>query len=100
MRGRCTFLQDAADMDRRNGGGTVLLAELLEQPSLGLRLLHAPDGSLERPVGRTITIDLLEPGRYLNGGELVLTGLVWRRGPEDSETFVSSIAEGGATCLL
>ena len=78
----------------------MLLAELLETPSLGLRLLHAPEGSLERPVGRTITIDLLEPGRYLNGGELVLTGLVWRRGPEDSETFVSSIAEGGATCLL
>ncbi|WP_207008346.1 PucR family transcriptional regulator [Nocardioides aromaticivorans] len=78
----------------------MLLAELLETPGLGLRVLHAPPGSLERPVGRTITIDLLEPGRFLTGGELVLTGLVWRRGPEDSETFVASIASRGAASLL
>ncbi|WP_170225272.1 PucR family transcriptional regulator [Nocardioides albertanoniae] len=76
------------------------MAELLETASLGLRLLHAPEGALDRPVGRSVTIDLLEPGRYLTGGELVLTGLVWRRDPADSETFVSSIAAGGATCLL
>ncbi|HWJ66439.1 MAG TPA: helix-turn-helix domain-containing protein [Nocardioides sp.] len=78
----------------------MLLAELLETPGLGLRLLHAPPGSLERPVGRTITIDLLEPGRYLTGGELVLSGLVWRRTAEDSETFVASIAGRGAASLL
>ncbi len=82
------------------GGGIVQLAELVEAPGLGLRVLHAPEGSLEHPVGRTITIDLLEPGRYLSGGELVLTGLVWRRGPEDSETFVASIAGRGAAGLL
>ncbi|TWG97782.1 purine catabolism regulatory family protein [Nocardioides sp. J9] len=78
----------------------MLLSELLATPGLGLRLLHAPPGSLERPVGRTITIDLLEPGRFLTGGELVLTGLVWRRTPEDSETFVTSIASRGAASLL
>lgn len=78
----------------------MLLAELLEVPALGLRVLHAPAGALRRPVGRPVTTDLLHPGRYLTGGEVVLTGLVWRRSPEDSERFVASIAERGATTLL
>lgn len=46
-----------------------------------------------------ITTDLLQPSRYLSGGELVISGMVWRRSPEDSETFVESLAEGGATAL-
>ena len=47
-----------------------------------------------------ITTDLLEPGRYLTGGELVVTGLAWRRSPADSETFVASVVSSGATTLL
>jgi len=78
----------------------VLLAELLEAPALGLRLLYAAPGALERPVGRLVTTDLLEPGRYLSGGALVLTGLVWRRTPQDSETFVTSVAGSGAATVL
>jgi len=78
----------------------VLLAELLEAPALGLRLLYAAPGALDRPVGRLVTTDLLEPGRYLSGGALVLTGLVWRRAPEDSETFVTSVAGRGAATIL
>ena len=59
-------------MDTRPHGreeATMLLGELVAAPGLGLRVLHAPEGALERPVGRPITIDLLEPGRYLTGGE-------------------------------
>lgn len=78
----------------------MLLSELLEAPELGLRVLHAAPGALERPIGRVVTTDLLEPGRYLSGGELVLTGLVWRRSPEDSETFVDSVSGRGATTVL
>jgi PucR C-terminal helix-turn-helix domain/Purine catabolism regulatory protein-like family/GGDEF-like domain len=77
----------------------LLLRELLNAEHLGLRLLHAPPGALERPVGRVITTDLLEPDRYLSGGELVISGLVWRRAPADSETFVASLAGGGAVAL-
>lgn len=78
----------------------MLLSELFDAPELGLRLLHqAPDTS-GRPIGRLVTTDLLEPGNYLSGGELVLTGLVWRRGPTDSETFVASVAGRGATTIL
>lgn len=78
----------------------MLLSELLAAPGLSLRVLHHAGASLDRPVGRVVTTDLLEPGRYLTGGELLLTGLVWRRTPEDSETFVASIAGRGVTTVL
>ena len=78
----------------------MLLTELLDAPELGLRLLHSTDGVLDRPIGRLVTTDLLEPGRYLNGGEVVLTGLVWRRRAADSEVFVASMAGRGATTIL
>lgn len=78
----------------------MLLSTLLDAPPLGLRLLHAAPDTLDRPVGRVVTTDLLEPGRYLSGGELVLTGLVWRRTEEDSQTFVASVADRGATTIL
>ncbi|WP_427886858.1 PucR family transcriptional regulator [Kribbella sp. GL6] len=78
----------------------MLLAELLDAPELGLRLLYSAGGVLDRPIGRLVTTDLLEPGRYLSGGEVVLTGLVWRRQPEDSAVFVASVAARGATTIL
>jgi hypothetical protein len=78
----------------------VLLSELVEASGLGLRLLHLAGDTYDDPMGRLVTTDLLEPGNYLNGGELVLTGLVWRRGPGDSETFVASVAGRGATTIL
>ena len=77
----------------------MILRELLDAPHLHLRLLHEAPGALDQPVGRVITTDLLRPSRYLSGGELVISGLVWRHSPEDSETFVASLAEGGATAL-
>src|SRR5699024_6232971 len=45
------------------------------------------------------TTDLLEPARYLRGGEFVLTGMMWRHTPQDSETFVSSVAGAGAVAV-
>ncbi|MFC9688164.1 PucR family transcriptional regulator [Kribbella sp. NPDC056951] len=78
----------------------MLLSELLDAPELGLRLMHAAGGALDRHVGRLVTTDLLDPGRYLNGGEVVLTGLVWRRRPLDSELFVASMAARGASTIL
>ncbi|HET7356918.1 MAG TPA: helix-turn-helix domain-containing protein [Nocardioidaceae bacterium] len=77
----------------------MLLRELVDAPGLRLRLLLAPQGALERPVRRALTTDLLEPTRYLSGGELVLTGLNWRRSAADSETFVRSLVDGGAIAL-
>ena len=53
--------------------------ELLDAPELDLRLHHGDARSLDRPVRWVYSSDLPDPSRYLSGGELVVTGLVWRR---------------------
>ncbi|MBM9618515.1 PucR family transcriptional regulator [Streptomyces zhihengii] len=67
------------------------LRALLENDALGLRLLGGED-ELDRGVRGVMTTDLKDPSRYLSGGELVLTGLAWRRAAEDSEPFVRILA--------
>ncbi|MFC8074123.1 PucR family transcriptional regulator [Streptomyces sp. NPDC057307] len=74
------------------------LRALLETDALGLRLLGGQD-ELDRTVRGVMTTDLRDPSRYLSGGELVLTGLAWRRTPEDSEPFVRLIAGAGVAGL-
>ncbi|MFC7732342.1 PucR family transcriptional regulator [Actinomadura keratinilytica] len=69
----------------------VRVAELLEDPELRLRPLACHD-RLDRPVRQVFVTDLPDPSRYLDGGELVLTGLMWRRGPYDSAPFVAALA--------
>src|SRR5918999_4007597 len=79
----------------------MLLRDLLAHPALGLRLLHAgsaPD-AIDRPVRWVYTTDLIDPARYLSGGELVISGLVWRRKPADSERFVAAVAGADAVAL-
>lgn len=78
----------------------MLLRELAEHPRLGLRVLHGEAAALERSVRWVYTTDLLDPSRYLSGGELVISGLVWRSTPADSERFVAAVAEAGAAALV
>lgn len=74
------------------------LRALLDTKNLGLRLLGGED-ELERTVRGVMTTDLRDPSRYLSGGELVLTGLAWRREPADSERFVRILAGAGVAGL-
>ncbi|MFH0241743.1 PucR family transcriptional regulator [Streptomyces sp. HK10] len=74
------------------------LRALLDSPFPGLRILSGEE-ELDRPVRGVMTTDLRDPSRYLSGGELVLTGLAWRRGPEDSEPFVRVLAAAGVAAL-
>ncbi|MEV0777420.1 PucR family transcriptional regulator ligand-binding domain-containing protein, partial [Streptomyces sp. NPDC050428] len=74
------------------------LRALLETDALGLRLLGGQD-ELDRTIRGVMTTDLRDPSRYLSGGELVLTGLAWRRTPEDSEPFVRLLAGAGVAGL-
>ncbi|MGW7575698.1 PucR family transcriptional regulator [Streptomyces sp. NPDC054765] len=74
------------------------LRALLDTPTLGLRLLGGED-ELDRTVRGVMTTDLRDPSRYLSGGELVLTGLAWRREPDDSEPFVRILATAGVAGL-
>src|SRR5690625_875093 len=77
----------------------MLLRELVEDTGLGLRVVHGSDAALDQPVRWVYTTDLLDPRRYLSGGELVLSGLMWRRAPEDSEAFVRAVADAGGVAL-
>ncbi|MFF5259062.1 PucR family transcriptional regulator [Actinomadura viridis] len=74
------------------------LRALLTMPELRLRAVTGEDG-LDRDIRWVVTTDLLDPGRYLSGGELVLTGLVWWTGPGDSEAFVRALARAGVSGL-
>ncbi|MHB9858159.1 helix-turn-helix domain-containing protein [Streptomyces sp. YIM S03343] len=74
------------------------LRALLETDGLGLRLLGG-EGELDRTVRGVMTTDLRDPSRYLSGGELVLSGLAWRRGAADSESFVQILVQAGVAAL-
>ncbi|MET9696631.1 PucR family transcriptional regulator ligand-binding domain-containing protein [Streptomyces sp. NPDC006529] len=74
------------------------LRALLETEALGLRLLGGQE-ELDRTVRGVMTTDLRDPSRYLSGGELVLTGLAWRRNSDDSEPFVRILASAGVAGL-
>uniref|UniRef100_UPI0015F00A99 PucR family transcriptional regulator ligand-binding domain-containing protein n=1 Tax=Streptomyces sp. WELS2 TaxID=2749435 RepID=UPI0015F00A99 len=74
------------------------LRALLDTDALGLRLLGGED-ELDRAVRGVMTTDLRDPSRYLSGGELVLTGLAWRRDAADSEPFVRILAQAGVAAL-
>jgi DNA-binding PucR family transcriptional regulator len=77
----------------------MLVRELLAVPELRLRLLAGQGAALERPVRWVYSTDLGNPGRYLSGGELVISGLVWRREPADTERFVAEVAASGVAAL-
>ncbi|GHG88762.1 PucR family transcriptional regulator [Streptomyces lanatus] len=74
------------------------LRALLETDALGLKLLGGED-ELDRTVRGVMTTDLRDPSRYLSGGELVLTGLAWRRNAADSDPFVRLLVQSGVVAL-
>ncbi|MFY1693585.1 PucR family transcriptional regulator [Plantactinospora sp. WMMB782] len=76
----------------------MLLREALDRPQLRLTLLTGEAG-LDRPVSRVYVTDLPDPRRYLSGGEIVLTGLMWRRRADDSDGFVAACAAAGVAAI-
>jgi hypothetical protein len=77
----------------------VLLTDLMAMPRLSLTPVVPPrsDGTRVRGV---YTTDLPDPGRYLDGGELVLTSTTWYHQPRDADEFVAVLAAAGATALV
>ncbi|NUU25758.1 MAG: hypothetical protein HOV68_30270 [Streptomycetaceae bacterium] len=57
-------------------------------------------GLMDRRIDWVYTTDLIDPRRYLAGGELVLTSGGWYRHPEDPDRFVRSLARGRAAGLV
>jgi hypothetical protein len=76
------------------------LNDVFDAPQLRIRSLYTAPDSLAQVVNWTYTTDLLDPRRYLTRGQLVMTGMMWRRNPRDSETFVAAVANSGAVALL
>ncbi|MFP5021684.1 PucR family transcriptional regulator [Pseudonocardia phyllosphaerae] len=75
------------------------LSELVERPELRLRVLHGDAQQLDRPVRWVYTTDLPDPSQYLGGGELVVSGMVWRRSAADTERFVAALARAEVAAL-
>ncbi|MCE6998757.1 PucR family transcriptional regulator ligand-binding domain-containing protein [Saccharothrix sp. S26] len=76
----------------------LLVRSLLGMPELRLRLVVGAE-SLDRPLTRLYGTELPDPARYLSGGELVLSGLLWHRTAADCEKFVTSLAGAGVAAL-
>lgn len=75
----------------------MLVRELLEPPCALTPVTDAL--GLDRTVRWVVTTDMPDPSRYLQGGELIVTGMIWRKGPQDTERFVSAVAASGASAL-
>lgn len=70
------------------------IRDLVEIDELGLTVLGGAE-HLDREFTAVHITDLPDPGRYLCGGELVLTGLMWHRSPRDSARFTDVLAAKG-----
>uniref|UniRef100_A0AAU2JIZ0 PucR family transcriptional regulator n=1 Tax=Streptomyces sp. NBC_00049 TaxID=2903617 RepID=A0AAU2JIZ0_9ACTN len=78
------------------------LRELVDTGELGLVLLVGRDldeSVLDRVIRAVPTVDLADPGRFLTGGELVLTELAWWREDGDADAFVHALGQAGVAAL-
>ncbi|MEU1868033.1 helix-turn-helix domain-containing protein [Streptomyces gardneri] len=76
---------------------------LLRLDSLDLTLVWGDESLLGQEIGGVTATDLEDPTRFLQSGEIVLSGLVWWNpadGPARTERFVSALREAGAAALL
>jgi hypothetical protein len=77
----------------------VSVRTVLDMPELRLTVRAGAD-LLGREITRIYGTELADPGRFLSGGELVLTGLLWLRGAEDVPSFVAALADRGVAALI
>lgn len=71
-------------------------------------MLRSGAEALDRPIRWVYTTEIVEPGRYLTGNELVLTGLMWMTAQQDAGfvparrtpgEFVATLVDAGVTAL-
>lgn len=74
------------------------LHDLADLSELKLHPIVTPE-HFDPTIRWVVTTDMLDPSRYLSGGELVLTGLMWRTCPEDSSDFVQAVSKAGVAAL-
>lgn len=79
------------------------IAEVLAMPALAEGRPEVLTGAelLDRPIRWVHVSEGAEIGRFLNGGEMLLTtGSSWPRTPEGLARFVAEVAEAGLTALV
>ncbi|MFJ2580166.1 PucR family transcriptional regulator [Kitasatospora aureofaciens] len=80
----------------------MIVGDLLHLDDLDIRLAWGTPDLLDRPVTGVSSTDLQDPARYLQPGELVLTGLVWWQ-PADASgalRFATALRSAGVAALL
>ena len=77
------------------------ISDLLARPDLDLSVGYdVPPDLLARTVEAATVSDLPTPGKWLQGGELLMTiGLLLPMEPAACRAYVRDVAEGGAACL-
>ncbi|MEW9515200.1 PucR family transcriptional regulator [Streptomyces tubercidicus] len=77
------------------------LSDLLARPDLRLSVAYnVPPPLLARTIEAATVSDLPAPGKWLQGGELLMTiGLLLPEDPAACRAYVRDVAEGGAACL-
>ncbi|WP_432150624.1 PucR family transcriptional regulator [Streptomyces sp. bgisy029] len=77
--------------------------DLLRLESLDLTLLWGGPPQLAREISGVTATDLEDPGRFLQRGEIVLSGLVWWSAADEEATadrFVAALHDAGVAALL
>ncbi|MFJ2190093.1 PucR family transcriptional regulator [Kitasatospora sp. NPDC087861] len=80
----------------------MIVGDLLHLDDLDIRLAWGTPDLLDRPITGVSSTDLQDPARYLQPGELVLTGLVWWQ-PADASgalRFATALRSAGVAALL
>ena len=77
----------------------VSVRTVLDMPELRLTA-RAGAEQLDRVISRIYGTELPDPSRFLSGGELVISGLLWLRGYEDVAVFVAALADAGVAALV
>ncbi|MGW1373804.1 PucR family transcriptional regulator [Streptomyces sp. NPDC002446] len=77
------------------------ISDLLARQDLRLSVTYdVPPRLLARTIEAATVSDLLTPGKWLQGGELLMTiGLLLPMEPAACRAYVRDVAEGGAACL-
>ncbi|MEE1731651.1 helix-turn-helix domain-containing protein [Streptomyces sp. BE282] len=77
--------------------------DLLRLEPLDLTLLWGSPPLLAREISGVTATDLEDPGRFLQRGEIVLSGLVWWSAADEgakADRFVAALRDAGAAALL
>ncbi|MER5864949.1 helix-turn-helix domain-containing protein [Kitasatospora sp. NPDC002040] len=80
----------------------MIVGDLLTLEDLHIELAWGTAELLDRQVTGVTSTDLRDPARYLQAGELVLSGLVWWR-PDDASAalrFATALRSAGVAALL